>query len=59
MEEAIFSSEMSVDFVRTTRRYITEDRVLHNHRCENLKFYIPRIFRIKYIFPPEHRFTSY
>jgi hypothetical protein len=22
---------------RTTRRYISEDRVLHNHRCENLK----------------------
>jgi hypothetical protein len=30
-----------VDFQRTTRRYIPEDRTLHNHRCcENLKSYI-------------------
>jgi hypothetical protein len=26
-----------VDFHQTTRRYIPEDRTLHNHRCENLK----------------------
>jgi hypothetical protein len=25
---------------RTTRRYIPEDYTLHNHRCENLEFYI-------------------
>jgi hypothetical protein len=31
--EAIYSSEMSVDSQRTTRRYIPED----NHRCENIK----------------------
>jgi hypothetical protein len=31
--------ETSVDFQRTTRRYIPEDRTLHNHRCENLKSY--------------------
>jgi hypothetical protein len=35
--EAIFSSETSVDFERTTRRYIPEVSTLHNHRCENLK----------------------
>jgi hypothetical protein len=35
--EAIFSSEMSVDTQRTTRRHIPEDGTLHNHRCENLK----------------------
>jgi hypothetical protein len=35
--EAIFSSEMSVDF---QRRYIPEDRSLHNPRCENLKSYV-------------------
>jgi hypothetical protein len=35
--EAIFSSEMSVDFQRTTRRYIPEYSTLHNHRRENLK----------------------
>jgi hypothetical protein len=33
------SSEKSVDFQQTTRRYIPEDRTLHNHRCENLKSY--------------------
>jgi hypothetical protein len=33
----------SVDFQRTTRRYIPEDRILHNHRCENLTFYRPCI----------------
>jgi hypothetical protein len=35
--EAICYSEMSVDFQRTTRRYIPEDRTIYNHRCENLK----------------------
>jgi hypothetical protein len=38
MEVTCFS-EMSVDFQRTTRRYIPEDRILYNHRCENLKSY--------------------
>jgi hypothetical protein len=37
--EAICSSETSVNFQRTTRRYIPEDSTLHNHRCENLKSY--------------------
>jgi hypothetical protein len=32
-------SETSVDFPRTTRRYIPEDRTIHKHRCENLKSY--------------------
>jgi hypothetical protein len=31
------SSETSIVFQRTIRRYIPEDRTLHNHRCENLK----------------------
>jgi hypothetical protein len=35
--EAKCSSETSVDFQRTTRRYITEDITLPNNRCENLK----------------------
>jgi hypothetical protein len=30
------SSEMSVDFQRPTRRYITENRSLRNYHCENL-----------------------
>jgi hypothetical protein len=37
--EATCSSETSVDFQRTTRRYIPEERILHNSRCENLKSY--------------------
>jgi hypothetical protein len=35
--ETIYSSEMSVDFQRTTRRCISEDKTPHNHRCENLR----------------------
>jgi hypothetical protein len=39
------ASETSVDFERITRRYIPEDRTLHNHRCENLKSHF-RVFNI-------------
>jgi hypothetical protein len=38
--EATCSSEMLVDFQRTTPNYIPEDRTIHNHQCENLKSYI-------------------
>jgi hypothetical protein len=38
--EAMCSSETSVGFQQTTRRYIPEDNILHNHRCENLKSYV-------------------
>jgi hypothetical protein len=37
--EDIYSSETSVDFQRTTRRYSPEDSALHNYRCEDLKSY--------------------
>jgi hypothetical protein len=37
--EATCFSETSVDCQRTGWRYIPEDRTLHNHRWENLKFY--------------------
>jgi hypothetical protein len=36
-------SKTSVDFQRTTRNYVAEDRILHNHRCENLMSYINQI----------------
>jgi hypothetical protein len=36
--EAIYSSETSVDFQRTTRRYIPEDGTLRNHLL--IKWYI-------------------
>jgi hypothetical protein len=39
MLEATCSSETSVDFQRTTRRYIPEDRTLHKPRCKNLRCY--------------------
>jgi hypothetical protein len=38
--QATCYSETSVDFQRTTRRYIPNDRTLLNHFCENLKSYI-------------------
>jgi hypothetical protein len=44
--EAICLSEASVDFQRTEWRYIPEESILHNHRCENLKsyrFFFPEI----------------
>jgi hypothetical protein len=37
---ATCSSEMLVDFQRTTQREIPENRTLHNHCCEKLKSYI-------------------
>jgi multisubunit Na+/H+ antiporter MnhG subunit len=39
MMEALNSSEMLAP-TRATRHKIPEDRILHNHRCENLKSYI-------------------
>jgi hypothetical protein len=35
--EAICSFETSLDFHRTTRHCIPEDRTLHSHRCDNLR----------------------
>jgi hypothetical protein len=35
----ICSAETSVEFQHTTWLYIPEDKILHNQRCENLKFY--------------------
>jgi hypothetical protein len=42
--EAAFSSETSVDFQLTTRRYIPDDGTIQKHRCENLKSYIYTIW---------------
>jgi hypothetical protein len=41
--EAMCSSE-TVDFQRIAWRHIPEDSTLHNHCCENLKFYIPMVY---------------
>jgi hypothetical protein len=40
--DAIYSFETSVDFHRTTWRYIPEDSTLHNNGCENLGSYKAR-----------------
>jgi hypothetical protein len=37
--EATYSSETSVDFQLTTRRYNPQDRILYNHYYDNLKTY--------------------
>jgi hypothetical protein len=39
MEATWSSEETYVDFQRITRRYIPEDKTLHNHICENLRTY--------------------
>jgi hypothetical protein len=38
--EATYSSETLVEIQRTTRRFITEDITFHDHRSDNLKFYM-------------------
>jgi hypothetical protein len=57
--EATCSSETSVDFHRTARRYIAEDRNIHNNRCENLKSYtaefspqFPILFKVHFNIMP-------
>jgi hypothetical protein len=61
--EAIYSSETSFDFQRTTRRYIPEDSTLHNHRCENLKscpqsILFPQCMRSSFTFIRNNRQNS-
>jgi hypothetical protein len=47
--EITYSSEMSVDFQRTTRRYISENRTIRKHRCENLRSY--KVCKVKMAVP--------
>jgi hypothetical protein len=44
MMEAVSTSETSVNFYQTTRRYNPEDSYLHSRRHENLKSYSPLMF---------------
>jgi hypothetical protein len=44
----LVSCEPSIEFHQTTRRYIPEDRTLHNRRCQNVRSYKTNIiFRLK------------
>jgi hypothetical protein len=43
--EATCSFETSVDIHRTTQHYISEDRIVHNPRCENLMSYTVLVAR--------------
>jgi hypothetical protein len=45
---ATCSSETSVGFRRTTRRYIAEDITFHSHRCHNLKSYASLVLFLQY-----------
>jgi hypothetical protein len=45
--EAVCSSETSVDFKRTTRPYIPEERTVHNHGYENHRFYYSLLFQCR------------
>jgi hypothetical protein len=61
MMQMTCSSETSVNFKRTTRRYIPENRTLHNHRCEYLKSYTVMClvyFLAKLHIPRSHYVTS-
>jgi hypothetical protein len=51
-----YSSEMSTDFQRTTRYYIVEDRILHNHSCQNLK---SDTFKLSYVIRASNIITSW
>jgi hypothetical protein len=53
MEETC-SSETSADFQRTTWHYISADRTLHNHCCENLKPTLPNKIGNK----ADHKYTA-
>jgi hypothetical protein len=44
--ETLCSSVKSAGFPQATRRYIPENRTLHNHRNENLKSYTAFIIRL-------------
>jgi hypothetical protein len=46
--EAIYSSEMSVNFQWNTRHCISEDTTFHNHRCEDLQSYIRQFVVLKH-----------
>jgi hypothetical protein len=48
--ETTCSPETSVDFQRTTRHFIPEDKTLHNYRCENLRSYLFKIY-LNTVFP--------
>jgi hypothetical protein len=61
--EASCPSKTSLDFQQTIWRYVPEDRTLHNHQCENLKFCtnntIPDCIYLKYTMIPKALFSEF
>jgi hypothetical protein len=55
--ESIYSSKILVDFQQTTWCYIPDDRILHRHRCENLKAYINVCSSSNTLFPIFNKHT--
>jgi hypothetical protein len=45
-QAAKFSSETSVNFYQTTRRYIPDNRIIYNQGCKNLTCYESRYVRL-------------
>jgi hypothetical protein len=44
--EATCSSKMSVEFQQNTRRYIPEDRTLHNEKCHSFRKFLTYHFTV-------------
>jgi hypothetical protein len=55
--EAICSSETSVH-IRSTRRHIPENAIVHSHRCENLRSYINKRSLPNFMWMPNTRVTG-
>jgi hypothetical protein len=45
----LVSFETSVDFHRTTLRYVPEDKTLHNRRCDFLRSYNRSLLRAEVV----------
>jgi hypothetical protein len=58
MMEAANTSETSVNFYQTTRRYNPQDSHLHSHSCENLKSHCLHIVYDRKVTTGSHMLTQ-